>query len=35
LKIISFYCIYKAIIELGNGETLAVLFRNLKEVKNL
>jgi formate hydrogenlyase transcriptional activator len=31
LKIISFYCIYKAIIELGMAKPLDVLFRNLKE----
>jgi PAS domain S-box-containing protein len=30
-KIISFYCIYKAIIELGMARPFAVLFRNLKE----
>jgi len=29
LKIISFYCIYKAIIELGMARPFAVLFRNL------
>ena len=30
-KLISLYCIYKAIIELGMSKPFAVLFRNLKE----
>jgi PAS domain S-box-containing protein len=29
-KLVSFYCIYKAIIELGLSKPFAVLFRNLK-----
>lgn len=31
LKLLSFYCIYKAIIELGLSQPFAILFRNLKE----
>ncbi|RJR18307.1 MAG: PAS domain S-box protein, partial [Desulfobacteraceae bacterium] len=31
LKVLAFYCIYKAIIELGMAKPFAVLFRNLKE----
>jgi len=31
LKITAFYCIYKAIIELGMAKPFAVLFRNLKQ----
>jgi formate hydrogenlyase transcriptional activator len=31
LKVIAFYCIYKAIIEMGIAKPFAVLFRNLKE----
>ena len=30
-KVISFYCIYKALIELGMSKPLEVLFRNLKQ----
>ncbi|UCF93133.1 MAG: PAS domain S-box protein [Desulfobacterales bacterium] len=35
LKLISFYCIYKAIIELGMSKPFAVLFRNLKDSEDI
>jgi PAS domain S-box-containing protein len=31
LQVVSFYCIYKAIIDLGLSKPFAVLFRNLKQ----
>ena len=31
LKLISFYCIYKALIELGMSKPFTVLYRNLKQ----